>query len=81
MDLWIAERAIPTSKNSSDDQINAISSQELLPEEATFYAVLMCTSDPRESSRFPVEFMSKLTPAGLPPHHLYIELGVVHMLL
>ena len=30
VDLWIAEGAIPTSKNSSCDQINAIISQELL---------------------------------------------------
>ena len=40
MDLWIAEWAILTPKTSSADQINAISSQEQLDGEATFYPVL-----------------------------------------
>ena len=40
MDLLIAEGAILIPKNSSVDQINAISSQELLDWEATFYPVL-----------------------------------------
>ena len=40
MYLCIAERAIPTPKNSSVDQINAISLQELLHGEAKFYPVL-----------------------------------------
>ena len=35
-------------------------------------------SDPKDSTRFPVEFLNKLTPAG---HHLYIKKGMVLMLL
>ena len=34
-----------------------------------------------DSIRFPVEFLIRLTPAGLPPHHLNIEEGMVLMLL
>ena len=40
MDLWIAKKAMLTPKNSSVDQINAISSQEQLHLEAAFYPVL-----------------------------------------
>ena len=40
VDLWIAERAILTPKNSSVDHTNAIIFQELLHGEATFYPVL-----------------------------------------
>ena len=40
MEHWIAEWAILTPKNSSVNQTNATSSQELLHGEATFYPVL-----------------------------------------
>ena len=40
MNLWIAERAILTPKNSSVDQINVFISQELSHGEAKFYPVL-----------------------------------------
>ena len=39
------------------------------------------TCDPRHSARFPMEFMKKLTRVGLPPHHLYVDKGMVLMLL
>ena len=39
------------------------------------------TGDPRDSTRFLVEFLNKLIPAGLPPHHLYIKKGMVLMIL
>ena len=39
------------------------------------------TSDPRNSTRFPMEFLNKLTSAGFPPHHLCIKKGMVCMLL
>ena len=38
-------------------------------------------SDPRDSTRFSVEVLIKLTPAGVAPHHLYIEKSMVLMLL
>ena len=40
-----------------------------------------CRGDPRDSIKFPVEFLNKLTHAGLPTHHLYIKGGMVLMLL
>ena len=76
---WISERAIPTNKNSSVDQISAIISPELLHEEATILLNDESTIDPRESTRFPAEFLNKLTPVELPLHHLYIDKGMVLM--
>ena len=70
---WMAERALLTPMNSSVDQINAIISQELLPGEATMPCSAESMGYPRDSTRFSVEFLNKLTPAGLPPHQLYIE--------
>ncbi len=52
-----------------------------MPGEATILSSADSTSDPRDSTRFPVEFLNKLTPAGLPPHHLYLKKGMVLMLL
>ena len=72
MDPRIADRAILTPKNSSVDHINAIISQKLFHGQATILSSADSTSDPRYSTRFPVEFLNKLTPARLPPHHLYI---------
>ena len=81
LDSWIAEGAMQTSKHSSFDQINAIISKEPLPGEALIQSSADSTSDPRDSNRFPVKFLNKLTPAGHPPHHLYMKKCLVHMLL
>ena len=69
------------TKNSSVDQINDIISQELLPGEANILFSAESTTDPRDSTRFPVELLNKFTPAGLPTHLLYIKKGMVLMLL
>ena len=53
----------------------------MLPGEATVLTSADSTCEPKDSTRFPVEFLNKLTPAGLPPHHLYIKKGMVLMLL
>ena len=53
--------AIPTTKNGSVDQISAIISPELLPGEAIILSNADSSSDPRDSTRFPVEFLNKLT--------------------
>ena len=78
---WIAERAILTPKNRSVDEINAIVIQDLLPGEAIVLSSADSTCDPKDSTRFPIEFLNKLTPAGLPPHRLYLKKGMVLMLL
>ena len=39
------------------------------------------TSDPRDYTRSPMEFVNKLTSDGLPPHLLYIMKSMVPMLL
>ena len=39
------------------------------------------TSDNGDSTWFLVELLNKLIPAGLPPHHLYIKIGMVLMLM
>ena len=64
MYLWISEWKILTPKNSSDNQTNVTSSQELLHEEATFYPVLT----EQVILEIPPEFLGKLTPAGIHPH-------------
>ena len=53
----------------------------MLPGEATVLTSADSTCEPKDSTRFPVELLNKLTPAGLPPHHLYIKKGMVLMLL
>ena len=77
---WIAEVSILTPMNSSVDQRNAIISQELLHGKATILSSADSTSGPRDSIRS-MEFQKRLTPAGFPPHHLYMKEGMVLMLL
>ena len=57
-------RALLTPKNSSGDQINAISSHELLHWEATCYQVLTV----QVILEIPPDFQKKLNHAGLHPH-------------
>ena len=35
-----------------------------------------CTSDPKDSTRFPVEFLNKFTHAELPTYHLYTKKNI-----
>ena len=80
MNLWIAERALQAPKNSSVDPINAIFARTIAWG-SNILSSADSTCNPRDSNRFLEEFLNKLTPAGLLPHHLYIKKGMVLMLL
>ena len=65
---WIAERAMLPPKNSSVDQINVIISQELLPGEAIILSSADSARDPRDSTRFFIEFLSCWIPSTSHQH-------------
>ena len=81
MDAWIAERAIPTPKYGSVGQTIAVISQDILHREATFYPVLTVHVTQEIAPDFPWISKNKVTPAGLRPHLLCIDKGIILMLL
>ena len=67
---WILERPILSLKNSTVDTINNIVVSQCFvgPENVFFRADTTTNQD--DATRFPVENLDRLTPAGLSPHRL-----------
>ena len=77
---WIAERAILAPKNSTVDSISSLISEQF-PGEAHILYSADSTNDPDDATRFPVEYLNSLTPAGLPPYRLFLKNDMILMLL
>ena len=75
-------RIILTPTNEDSLKINKDILQ-LLPGVSKIYvsADSIITDDEEERNNYPMEFINKLTPSGMPPHLLELKLGAIVMLL
>ncbi len=71
---WTAERAILAPKNTVVDRINCTLSDQF-PGEPTILNSADSKADEEDATRFPVEYLNTLTPAGLPPHRLFLKVN------
>ena len=70
---WLSECAILAPKYSTVDTVNnVVVSQCFVEQENVFFSV-DTTTNPDDGTRFPVEYLQSLTPAGLPPHRLILK--------
>lgn len=70
---FMCERAILTSKNKDVNVINLLA-RDYFPGEKMEYLSADSVLDPEHRNRFPVEFLNKIEPPGLPPHKLSLKL-------
>ena len=75
-------RAILTPTNDESLRINDLVISRLPGELKTYFSAdSIITDDPIEQSAYPVEFLNRCTPSGLPPHLLNLKVGAVVILL
>ncbi|XP_046666446.1 uncharacterized protein LOC124358198 [Homalodisca vitripennis] len=77
---WFKERAILTPKNDTAESINNLL-LEKLPSEIVHYQSVDSVVEIEDAVHYPVEFLHTLNTPGIPPHHLYLKVGVPIMLL
>lgn len=77
---FLCSRSILTTKNSTVDSVNEVM-KELFPGESLTYSSADSVDDDSQSAMYPSEFLNSLTPSGLPPHHLILNVNAPVMLL
>ncbi|XP_014668296.1 PREDICTED: uncharacterized protein LOC106809646 [Priapulus caudatus] len=77
---WLSERAILAPKNLAVDDINA-KLLEQLPGDPTSCKSMDTVPDPDQVVHYPTEFLNSLTPSGLPPHNLVLNVGAPILLM
>ena len=75
---WLCSRAIIASTNANVDHINSIM-MEQFPGECRIYK--SCDVVTENEHQYPLEFINKLNPSGLPPHELILKKNSSIMLL
>jgi hypothetical protein len=75
---WLCSRAIIASTNAHVDQINQKMMSEFPGESRTYKS---CDTVTENEHQYPLEFINKLTPSGLPPHELVLKRHASIMLL
>ncbi|XP_014781261.1 uncharacterized protein LOC106876995 [Octopus bimaculoides] len=73
-------RAILAPKNVGVDDLS-LKLLEQLPGERHIYNSIDAVLNINEAVNYPVEFLNSLTPPGVPPHSLHLEIGAPAMLL
>ncbi|XP_055352995.1 uncharacterized protein LOC129598933 [Paramacrobiotus metropolitanus] len=79
----LADSAILAPKNDHCAEINDYVVKQLLPGDGrSYFSVDSVEGDSdADFTNYPIEFIHSLTPAGLPPHELFLKPGAVVMLL
>ncbi|XP_035232079.1 ATP-dependent DNA helicase pif1-like, partial [Stegodyphus dumicola] len=78
----ISERAILCPKNSDVDKLNDDVLNIIEGNDTTYLSVVSVVADNKASANnFPTEFLNSLSPSGMPPHKLRLEIGSIIMLL
>ena len=67
-------------KNTTVDQINTLLSENFRGE-PTILSSADSTVNVDDATRITIEYLNSLIPSGLPPHCLYLKLGMILMLL
>ena len=73
-------RALLTSTNEESLEINNLILPLLPGDDRIYYSAdEIQTGDDNERAAFPVEFINKQTPSGMPPHNLKLKVGAIVM--
>jgi ATP-dependent DNA helicase PIF1 len=75
---WLASRAIICPTNSEVDRVNELILKEFPGEEQMYKS---CDSVQENAHQYPLEFINRLTPSGMPPHRLLLKKHCCIMLL
>ena len=77
---WLSERALLAPKNISVDKINEHILGKI-PGAVMKYSSVDSVVDEEEAVQYPMEFLNSLEPPGMPPHMLFLKVGVPIILL
>lgn len=77
---WLKTCGILAPKNVAVDDLK-FKLLELLPDERHIYNTINAVLNIEEAVNYPVEFLNILTPPGLPPHYIHLEIWVLVILL
>ena len=77
---WLSERALLAPKNISVDKVNDHILAKI-PGAVMMYSSVDSVVDEEEAVQYPMEFLNSLEPPGMPPHLLFLKIGVPIILL
>ena len=75
---WLCSRAIIASTNINVDQINAFMMEQFPGDKKVYKS---CDTVTENEHQYPLEFINRLSPSGLPPHELVLKKHSSIMLL
>ena len=78
---WLAGRAILAPKLKDVEEINKILFKRFPSEKDVIYQSFNKVIIQADATKYPVEFLEKLNPSGVPPHILHLKEGMPIMLM